>query len=459
MLRQNPQADRPDPARRRLLVFVPALGLGLAGCRGGEDRPARKAGPAASSPPPSTPSAVREDTGRPLPPSSEPSIRVRVDRVDDGRIEFGPASSLFWVTAPGHDYRAAHRGPFRVARTSNGWRLTSVVAGRPAAIALPKADSLTLTAMDGQASPEYRGASLPGVVHLVPSGKADSVQVDVVCHLPIESYLPGVLAGELFTSWRPATHEALAVAARSFALCERYHWLSRRDFDVVADERSQVWRGGTASSRCRDAVSGTRGELLLFRDRVVPGYYSAACGGRPASAIDAISSNPVNAIQPLSISASDQREGCPCRGFGPHGAWRTTFESRDVVEAIRSKAASWGASKSMSSVWPPRIEVLDRTASGRPGRFRVTTFDRSSTAEIDAIELQRALNGRSKGRPVRSADFRTFVERGRLSVSGSGFGHGVGLCQYGSESLARGGASASQILARYYPGTTVRRHW
>ena len=83
----------------------------------------------------------------------------------------------------------------------------------------------------------------------------------------------------------------------------------------------------------------------------------------------------------------------------------------------------------------------------------------SESLQLTAVQLQRALNGTGKGRPVRSADFEITVRPDGIQVDGSGFGHGVGLCQYGTEALARAGASPHEILARYYPGVEVRRVW
>ena len=83
----------------------------------------------------------------------------------------------------------------------------------------------------------------------------------------------------------------------------------------------------------------------------------------------------------------------------------------------------------------------------------------AAVAEMTAVELQRLLNGTRKGRPVRSADFEVTVRPDGIQIDGSGFGHGVGLCQYGSEFMARSGASSEAILRRYYPGSELRRAW
>ena len=449
-------SDDVDRLRRRLIKGVPVLGLGFMSCRGKEGIP--EAPPQSSvKPVVADPIVLNGDRGRPLPPSSEPGIRVRAARVDGDLVEFGPVGARFWVTAPGRDHRAMHVGPVRFQRLAAGWRVTWSVSGRTSTRVIEGAEPLTLTMADREeVGPEFRGRMLSGTVNLVGGGDSRRRHIDVVCHLSMETYLPGVLAGELFDSWRPATHEALAIAARSFALCERFHWLSRRSHDVVADERSQVWNGGLAPRRSSEAVLRTRGEVLLHRGRVVPGYYSASCGGRPAAAIDAISSNPVNGIAPLSVPDSDRRGVCPCRSFGPHGSWRASFDIRAFNEALASRVDTG----SEVPRWPIDVELIEAFESGRPRSFRISSARRGSKPlELRAVDLQRGLNSTATGRPVRSADFEVTVRPDGIRVDGAGFGHGVGLCQYGTEALARLNTPAREILARYYPGAEIRRVW
>ncbi|MBQ72984.1 MAG: hypothetical protein CMJ67_08790 [Planctomycetaceae bacterium] len=449
-------SDDVDRLRRSLIKGVPALGLGILGCQGQGQEAIQEASPEA----PAKPVAVESrdgDRGRPLPPSTEPRIRVRAARVNGDLVEFGPVGARFWVTAPGREYRAMHLGPVRFQREETGWRVTSSESGRTRTRLVPGTEPLTLAMADPNAiGPEFKGRMLGGTVNLVGGGDPKQGHIDVVCHLGMEAYLPGVLSGELFESWKPATHEALAIAARSFALCERFHWLSRRSYDVVADERSQVWNGGNAPKRPSEAVARTRGEVLLHRGRVVPGYYSASCGGRPAAAIDAISSNPVNGIAPLSVPVPDRRGACPCRSFGPHGSWRTSFDIRALNEALASRVDS----ESEVPRWPLTFELIEEFESGRPRHYRISSSRvGSKPLELRAVDLQRGLNGTAKGRPVRSADFEITVRPEGIQVDGAGFGHGVGLCQYGTEALARTNTSVREILARYYPGVEIRRVW
>ncbi len=461
------QTDFPesiDRRRRSILGTLGAtcfgVGFSAAGCRGPKD-------PADPTPAPVTETATgprmdleAADRNRPAPPSVEPLMRIRVARVDSNEVELGAFDRLLWVTTPGSGYAGMHRGPVRIRRRPDGWLVRSTSRSRTVTRELPDSDSVTVVASDSEkGGPRFNGHPLRGTVHLVPVLARDKMVLDIVCHVPMETYLPGVLSGELFESWRPVTHESLAIAARSFALCERSHWRSRRHFDVVAGERSQAWESGETSARCREAVERSRGRLLVHRGRVVPAYYSASCGGRPASALDAISPNPVNGIQPLVVPRPDRREPCPCRSFGPHGDWRCRIEPKSVLSELRRRAIEEGGPSFKRAAWPIRLTVIEAHDSGRPRVFRVESPGSRESIEISAGEFQRLLNNTRKGRPVRSADFDATVRSDALQIDGAGFGHGVGLCQYGCEALARRGDSVEMILRRYYPGATTQIAW
>lgn len=461
------QTDSPEKIDRRRRSVVGTLGatcvgvgLSSVGCRGPKD-------PVDPTPVPVTESATEPRTdleaahrNRPEPPSVEPLMRIRVARVDSNEVELGTSGRLLWLTTPGAGYAGMHRGPVRIRRRPDGWLVRSTSRGRTVSRELPDSESITIVASDAEeGGPRFKGRPLRGTVHVVPVSVRDESALDIVCHVPMETYLPGVLSGELFESWRPATHESLAIAARSFAVCERSYWRTRRHFDVVAGERSQAWESGETSARCRAAVERSRGRLLVHRGRVVPAYYSASCGGRPASALDAISPNPVNGIEPLVVPRPDRRDPCLCRSFGPHADWRCRIDPNSVLTGLRRRAIEDGGPSFKRAAWPLRVTVRDAHDSGRPRVFRIESPVSREAVDIEAGDFQRLLNNTQKGRPVRSADFETTVRADTLQIDGTGFGHGVGLCQYGSEALARRGESVEGILGRYYPGATMQTAW
>jgi stage II sporulation protein D len=455
------EAPSSPPADRRAFLAAASAGLAafLAACDNG--KPATRSRTLPAGPPPddvgaaaTKPAVVDEPVKppppapkpleRPLPPTAEPSIRVRLAEVAaPGSVRVGTERGKIRVEAADGSV-VSLAGPLVVTQGTDGnWTVgpRKLVAG-PLELAPAAGAHLDL---DGQA--------FPGSLRLVPV-TTEGMAFDAIVEVPLESYLPGVLAKELFNSWKPETHRAQAVAARSFAICEM-HANARRHFDVVAGEASQAWIGKTAHATSVDAVRATHGTVLAWDGRVVPAYYSSCCGGRPASAKDAIRDMAFNAIPPLEATAAGRDDCCEA---SPNFRW-TMALPRSATDA---RLAGYAAAE-----WPPiaglgplaRVEVVDRNAAGRPRIYALV--DRAGLRrEIPAERLRWAFNfadakaGPPKGR-VKSGDLGVSFSATELSLEGRGFGHGAGMCQYGAEGMARKGANWRRILARYYPGADL----
>jgi stage II sporulation protein D len=300
------------------------------------------------------------------------------------------------------------------------------------------------------------GEDHAGSLSLVWRSDAGPEAFDVVNHVPMERYLPGVLARELYNHWHFETHAAQAVAARSFAAAECAFFARRRHFDVTNTQQSQVYGGLTTHRTSLDAVAATIGLVLAWDGKLVPGYYSSCCGGRAASAVDAIAANVINDVPPL----HGQSEEDVCVEL-PIARWTSqqplaALTRRLVVFGEAHRHAEMAGLITIESIEPSALN-----AHGRPTRY-VVLDQRGHTADVAAETLRRAANFAERGlhppqRLLRSGDF-TFERRGDQAIfNGRGFGHGAGMCQHGAELLARRGFHYRDILARYYPGAAAVR--
>jgi stage II sporulation protein D len=254
----------------------------------------------------------------------------------------------------------------------------------------------------------------------------------VVLETDVETYLPGVVAGEMPASFPSAAHRAQAIAARTYVL---YHHEVRRgdDWDVTDDTRSQMFVGvptGEHATAFLAAARATRGLVLLHGSRLLPAYYHSTCGGRTASAVEVFGGPAIPALS-----------GVPCGdcGASPRYRWE-----RVVPAAALGKAA--GLSGPATG-----FRVVSRTPSGRAGTVRV---EGPGARELPAAELRRAL--RDPALPSAWIDEIRPVSGG-FSVRGRGYGHGVGLCQYGAAGAAARGRDGKAILRDAYPGATIAR--
>jgi len=302
------------------------------------------------------------------------------------------------------------------------------------------------------------GARFPGAMEILPTSPGS---FDLIEHVPVEAYLPGVLTRELYAGWRDATYEAQAVAARSYALQERQRRRAMGSaHDVEADTRDQAYGGSDAHATARRAVVATRGRTLSYLGSTLRAYYSSTCGGRPASARDTW---PIGRGFEFNLAAPIQAtpRTCPCE-FSPRYRWSVTRRADDLTRRLRA----FGAERSLDirairSLAAIRVER--RNVAGRPAVYRVV--DRSGASwRLSAEQIRLALNRDSPDLDRLSQDERAWsgdvdvsVAGDVVTINGRGFGHGVGMCQFGAEGLARKGWSAAAILGFYYPGARIKR--
>ena len=449
-----------DASRRQVLLAGLAAmggGLTLAGCSGARE-------PDVATPPRAVvqtrPVAPPPVDPRPTLPTVEPVVRILCEEVKP----VGTVGAKIAVRSTGRWIRLQDRsgaggtvlgGPIECTLIDGSWRIVPT-GGVPFRI---PAGAISVSVPPGESGPlsTRRGASwtpLGDAVDLVPT--ADQKGFDLVARLPMEVYLPGVLAKELYSNWSPATFRAQAVAARSFATCETAHWRNRRHYDVTTGPDTQAWSGLVASGPAAKATGETRGILLAWDRRVVPAYYSSCCGGLPAEARDAISQNPANEIAPL--AGRSDRESC-CDWASTY-RWSVTIRT----QLLGRRLAEWGRREGVADLAGfgavRSMEVSAVGRHGRPVRFRVEDAG-GRHVELRAERGRRALAFATEGFSGRlySAFIEPRVAGDVVILDGRGHGHGVGLCQHGAEAMARRGRDAESILRRYYPGATLETGW
>jgi stage II sporulation protein D len=472
--------DQPALGRRRVLLAAgQAVTLLAAGgcCRLIDEEPppaddgnAADAGVTDDRSPEPGPLAARH-----RPPTREPLVRVRIGTASpDEPVRLGAAGATLAIqftpapdgerapeAARGSRRVSGLRAPVELRRRGTSWRW------RDADDRTGTTDEQTpsidiIPAGDGDpgrpATIAWSGARWPGRLRLL----ADGDRIDLVNLVPMETYIPGVLARELFARWSPATFAAQAIAARSFATVQLLD-RRRRDWDVEADQRSQMFAGVTDLPVAVAAAEATAGVLLTYAGAVLPAYYSSTCGGIGMPARLAIGPDPANAVPPLEGHAL----GDCCRD-APRFAWSAARS----LDRVRQQLQTFGRREDippLRTLGPIRhIGVHQRTAAGRPTEFRIEHGDGDGNGDDDHIRisgprLRRALqsNRRDGEDPVWSAFLEPTVvaKGGRVVFGGRGWGHGAGLCQYGAESLARAGRTIDEILAAYFPGAARTSAW
>ncbi|PIE23058.1 MAG: hypothetical protein CSA62_09230 [Planctomycetota bacterium] len=248
----------------------------------------------------------------------------------------------------------------------------------------------------------------------------------VIPHIELEHYLSGVLAREMSASFSPEALAAQAVAARSYVL-ESMRRSQSRDYDVFGDQRSQVFSGISKHPRILRAVAATQGLVLKQNGRILRAYYSSTCGGRTRDAHECMRDVPEGTMPSVE-----------CRGC---------IISAKTYRWTRQIAAEDWSLLGLAAP-PTSVQLLEQSGRGDWKRLRLTA-PIGPPVEVSGDKLRRELRLRSNW----IEDLRKTGE-GRV-IYGRGFGHGVGLCQWGAEGYARQGWSWQSILQHYYPGAKI----
>jgi stage II sporulation protein D len=242
--------------------------------------------------------------------------------------------------------------------------------------------------------------------------------------MPLEEYVSSVLQGESASFQSDEALKAMAVAARTYAL--RFGSRHRLEgFDFCDTTHCQDLRLDIDSPRARAAVAATEGELLWFEGRPAATYYHRSCGGEIE---DASALEPDLHVPYLSRHHDDYCATTP-------DEWQSEISKSDLARALGRPVDTLG--------------VVARSDSGRVQRL---VIDGRTVAETEF----RLAVGRALGWDKLRSDLYEEEDRGdRVEFHGRGVGHGAGLCQRGAENMGERGHSFREILAYYYPGTTL----
>jgi stage II sporulation protein D len=280
--------------------------------------------------------------------------------------------------------------------------------------------------------------------------------IGVIDALSFSNYLRGL--AEVPSSWPTEALRAQVIAARSYALqsLKATQSLSRsRGYDICSTDACQVYRGaaielGAFGERWVQAVESTRGRVLTYNGRVLPAYYFSTSTGRTRSSF------PGGTPQPWlpSVSGND--------GAAPLAHWTATVTLADLA-AVLQKSSDWpGGTITSASQSGDHVTV---TGSGHSVTKLRSTIENDLNSEGPCLypKTYPSKTGSAKGGPlpqtIPSSTYTLTQKGSTVTFSGRGWGHGVGMSQYGANFMAAGGSSSTQILKHFYgPAqiTTVR---
>lgn len=349
--------------------------------RGRDDE--RRATAEAASSPATVPAAVTPGVFRRL--AGEPDIRVRILTGVAG-VEVaagGPAASpgelrLTPLARPAN--AVTLKSPLTITRGDAGWTVldaarqpTLLLRGSTPAAADHLMIETAASPAGGSAGLRVNNRPYPGRLILLPQPKISPGVFDAIEHVPVESYLAGVVSRELYASWSLETFMAQAIAARSYALQQRETALAAGEpFDVESTEADQAYGGVTENPTALRAVRETAGMVLTWQGRILRAYYSSTCGGRASAARDIWPTRKgfeFNLAAPIQASGRD--DSC---GASPLFRWTVT---RGRAELTRRLA--WFGSQNNFAIRAlkqlTKVEPNELNELGRPRSYRIFDAD------------------------------------------------------------------------------------
>ncbi|MBI3872813.1 MAG: SpoIID/LytB domain-containing protein [candidate division Zixibacteria bacterium] len=399
------------------------------------------------------PARLRDGTLFAVDPVRPPVVRVRLPQNGTRMAVHGNGRLI--VTACAGSMTSpctiSTQDPIGVHRTKRGFDVTGrrgiVLARGASGVAIYGTGSEDLLWL-GDAP--YHGALI--------IGRDDHQGTLVVNRLNLDAYLAGVVSPELGerTDDEFEAVKAQAVAARTYALTHLGQY-GDAPYDLRADVGDQVYDGASRTRAWADeAVAATEGEILTYDGHLIDAYYHSTCGGHTDAIADVWPKPP----RPYLISVDDS-DFCQ---WSKYTHWTENFGARVLLANLRSYRRQLpdspiGDFKSISDL------ILEgATPGGRVAAMTVVTSSGRWTIRADQIRW--ALGRPSHPGTILPSDIFTFSLRrdqhGRIigaTADGSGYGHGVGMCQCGMIGRARAGQPYAQILMTYYPGTTLEREY
>ncbi len=256
-------------------------------------------------------------------------------------------------------------------------------------------------------------------------------QLLIIHHLPLEHYVLGTVASEMPTGWPLEALKAQAIAARTYALEKKYKSLHRL-YHMESTILHQVYSGiKNVNKNVGKAIKQTKGQVIVFENALIEAMFHSTCGDKTENSHDVWGGY----LPYLTIV------NCGfCKSSSTH-RWSRTFSLSKLKRTL---------GKQVGRIRDVRI--IKKTKAGRTKKVRIQGSKRTKTFTANQF---RGFLGFSNMPSTWFSSLR--LRSGKIHVRGRGFGHGVGLCQWGAYGMAKAGYKAKKIITRYYPGTKIRQ--
>ncbi len=390
-------------------------------------------------------------------------------------VSWGGSKRPLLVAPPREPAQIKMRQSARSDRLSE-WRFSCPSAGVVRAVKLGVAKDppmyfagpISVESPSGFVSVEKRPYREKIMIH--PISSRGKWTCEAVNHVDIESYLDGLVNSEFSAAWDRDAIDAQVISARTYAVYQS-KWMAAKKggshFDLDSTTKDQVYDGSLKEDyRSRLSSIRTRGMILKASKNAawpIKAYYHSTCGGRTELP---------QVVWGSKSSGFKRRVRCDHCRASPSFIWDVPLHSREIAGLLTKGARALGtAERDKIRNWPVSwerelatgtllsLQVSEQNVSGRAER--VTSKWRSAEGKEFTLSLPGTLFRIWVGPSRLKSTVFQILAAGNDSwvLRGRGFGHGVGLCQWGAKVMGEIGKSSRQILKFYYPDAVVAKAW
>lgn len=305
------------------------------------------------------------------------------------------------------------------------------------------ADAFILQPAENEEALMFNGHSYKGKLNLIKLGNS----IGIINHLKLEDYVKGVVSREMPIG---KNFEAL----KAFSICVRTYTLNKITegkslYDLYDDTRDQVYGGVNAENPLSNkAVEETENKILTYDGKIATIFYHSTCGGHTEAAHNIFTNKEI----PYMTGIEDGNSAY-CN-ISPKFEWEESYGSQDLIKRLKKSKLLKNGNYKLENVY-----INSRFSSGRVKEmiFEVLNEDnQDKNVSIFGNEIRSVIRTANNKNILWSTFFDVSFDGKVIEISGKGFGHGVGLCQYGAISLSRKGWSYDDIIEHYFPGTEIK---
>jgi stage II sporulation protein D len=259
--------------------------------------------------------------------------------------------------------------------------------------------------------------------------------------MKMEEYITGVVAGEMKPDWPVEALAAQAIIARTFTVeaIESKGGVPERGTQASTDIKEfQAYSAQAVNDSVKKAVQMTRGMVAVYQGKPIKSWFHASAGGITATAKEGLNYKEAEPAYIQSVQSPDDLAPADVKN------WTASFTKEEVLNAIRKAGTT-------------TVSSINSFAIGQKGPSgRTTSFTINGTTAISGPEFRVAIDStKLKSLLLDKVE----LSGDKLTFTGKGYGHGVGMSQWGANKMAKDGKKPEEIIMHYFKGVTVEKRW